>query len=72
MRLLSFIGPIQSNVYDIFDPIGFKLPTPLPLCCSHLNEHKFRQNCLIPLCSYSLEIEDAVHSALPSFFSVSF
>ena len=43
-RLLSFILPIQRNVYSIFDPIGLKLPTRLCLGCSHLNEHKFRNN----------------------------
>ena len=50
-RLLSFIRPIQSNVYNIFDPIGLKLLTRLRLGCSHLNEHKFRHNfqdCLNP------------------------
>ena len=37
------------------------------LSCSHLNEHKFRHNfqdCLNPLCSCSLEIEDTVHYLL--------
>ena len=59
-RLVSSIRPIQSNVYNIFDPIGLKLLTRLRLGCSHLNEHKFRHNfqdCLNPLCSYSLEIK---------------
>ena len=48
-RLLSFIRPNQSNIYNIFDPIGFKLLTCLRLGLSHLNEHKFRyifQDCL--------------------------
>ena len=63
-RLLSFIRSIQSNVYNVFDPIGLKLLTRLRLGCSHLNKHKFRynfQDFLNPLCSYSLEIEDTVH-----------
>ena len=66
-RLLSFIRPIQSKVYNIFDPIGLNLLTRLRLGCSHLNEHKFRhsfQDCLNPLCSCSLEIEDTVHYLL--------
>ena len=66
-RLLSLIRPIQSNVYNIFDPIGLKLPTRLRLGCSHLNELKFRHNFqdfLNSLCSCSLEIEDTVHYLL--------
>ena len=50
-RLLSIIRPSQSNVYNIFDPIGLKLLTRLRLGFSHLNEHKFRHNfqdCLNP------------------------
>ena len=39
--LLSFICPIPSNVYSIFDPIGLKFLTRLHLGFSHLNEHKF-------------------------------
>ena len=66
-RLLSFIRPIQSNVYNVFDPTGLKLLTRLCLGCSHLNEHRFRHNfqdCLNPLCSCSLEIEDTVYYLL--------
>ena len=40
----SFIRPNQSNIYNIFDPIGLKLLTRLRLGFSHLNEHKFRHN----------------------------
>ena len=39
--LLSFIHPIPSNVYNIFDPIGLKFLTTLCLRFSHLNEHRF-------------------------------
>ena len=63
-RLLSFIRPVQSNIYHIFDPKGSKFLTRLGLGLSHLNEHKFRhnfQNCLNPLCSCSWEIEDTSH-----------
>ena len=65
--LLSFIRPNQSNVYNIFDPIGLKLLTHLRLGLSHLNKHKFRHNfqdCLNPLCSCSLETEDTTHYLL--------
>ena len=37
-RLLSFIRPLESNVYNIFDPIGLKFLTRLRLGFSHLNE----------------------------------
>ena len=66
-RLLSFIRPVQSNIYHIFDPKDLKFLTRLRLGLSHLNEHKFRynfQNCLNPLCSWSLEIEDTSHYLL--------
>ena len=66
-RLLSFIRPNQSNIYNIFDPIGFKLLTCLRLGLSHLSEHKFRyifQDCLNHSCSCSLEIEDTTHYLL--------
>ena len=60
-RLLSFIRPNQGNMYNILDPIGFKLLTRLPLGRSHLNEQKLCNNfqdCLNRLCYCSLEIED--------------
>ena len=44
-----------------------KLLTRLRLGSTHLNEHKFRHNfqdCLNPLCSCSLEIEDTSHYLL--------
>ena len=66
-RLLSFIRPMQSNVYNIFDPIGLKFLTRLRLDFNHLNEHRFRHNfqdCLNPLCSCSLETEDTKHYLL--------
>ena len=64
IRLLSFIHPYQSNIFNIFDPIGLKLLTRSRLGLSHLNEHKFRHNFhdrLNPLVSCSLEIEDTTH-----------
>ena len=66
-KLLSFIRPIQSNVYNIFDPQGLKLLTRLRLGFSHLNEHRFRHNlqdCMNPLCPCSLETEDTIHYLL--------
>ena len=66
-RLLSLIRPFQSNVYNIFDPIGLKLLTRLRLGFNHLNEHKFRhdfQECLNPLCLCNFEIEDTTHYLL--------
>ena len=64
---MSFIRPVQSNIYHIFDPKGSKFLTRLRLGLSHLNEHKFRQNfqnCLNPLCSCRLKIEDTPHYLL--------
>ena len=66
-RLLSFIRPNESNIYNIFDPIGLKLLTYFHLGLSHLNEHKFCHNfhdCLNPFCSWSLKIEDTTHYLL--------
>ena len=53
-KLLSFIRPAQSSIYNILDQIGIKLLTRLRLDFSNLNEHRFRynfKNCLNPLCS---------------------
>ena len=66
-KLVPFIRPVSSNVYNIFDPVGLKLLTRLCLGFSHLNEHRFRhnfQNCINPLCSCSLDIEDTSHYLL--------
>ena len=66
-RLLSFIRPLESNVNNIFDPIGLKFLTRLRLGFSHFNEHRFQHNfqdCMNPLCSCSLEIEDKSHYLL--------
>ena len=40
-RLLSFIRPLESNVYNKFDPTGLTFLTRLRLGFSHLNEHSF-------------------------------
>ena len=60
-RLLSFICPKQSNIYNLFDPISLKLLTHFRLGLSHLKATKFHHNfqdCLNPLCSCSFEIKD--------------
>ena len=64
---MPFVHPIQRSICNIFDPKGWKLLTRLTLGFSHLNEHRFRHNfqdCLNPLCSCSLEIEDTSHYLL--------
>ena len=66
-RLLSFIRPVQTNIYNIFEPKGLTFLTCLRLGFSHLNEHRFRHNfqdCLNPLCSGSLGIEATSHYLL--------
>ena len=66
-RLLSFIRTVQNSVFNIFDPKGLKLLTRLRLEFSHLNEHRFRHNfeeCVNPLCSFSLKTEDTEHYLL--------
>ena len=66
-KLLSFIRPEQKNIFNIFDLQGLKLLTRLRLDFSHLNEHRFRHNfkeCVNPVCSCSLEIEDTSHYLL--------
>ena len=64
---MSFIHPVQTNIYNIFDSKGLTFLTRLRLGLSYLNEHRFRHNfqyCLNPLCSCSLEIEDTSHGFL--------
>ena len=65
-RLLSFIRPMQSDVFNIFESIGLKFLTRLHLNFSHLNEHRFRHNFqgyLNPF-SCSLQTEDTIHYLL--------
>ena len=40
-KLLSFIRPVETNIYNIFDPKGLIFLTRLRLGPSHLNEHRF-------------------------------
>ena len=65
--ILSFILPFENSIFNIFDPEGLKLFISLRLGFSHLNEHCFRHNfqeCLNPLCTCSLEIENTSHYLL--------
>ena len=53
-KLLPFILLLENSIFNIFDPEGLKLLTPLCLSFNHLNEHRFRHNfqdCLNPLCT---------------------
>ena len=66
-RLLSFIRSVSRNVYNMFDPVGLKLLTRLCLGLGHLKGHRFRHNfqeCINPLCSCSLDMEDTSHKLL--------
>ena len=52
-RLLSFIRPLESNVYNMFNRIGLRFLARLRLGFNHLNEQRFRHNfqdCMNPLC----------------------
>ena len=52
--------PISNPIYNIFNPVGLKYLTCLPLELSQLNEHKFNHNFrdfINPLCSCNLEPE---------------
>ena len=42
--LLSFVRPVQNNIFHIFDPIRLKSFTRLRLGFSNLNEHRPRHN----------------------------
>ena len=56
--------PFQRSIYNVFNPQGLKFLIRLRLGLSHLNEHRFRHNfkdCINPLHSCSLEVENALH-----------
>ena len=58
------IRPLAAPVYNIHNPLGLKLLTRLRLGLSHLNDHRFNhnfENCLNPLCTWSLEVESTTH-----------
>ena len=53
-----------NDTYGIHNPTGLKLLTRLRLGLSHLNDLKFNHNfkdCINPLCSCSLSVENNVH-----------
>ena len=68
-KLFSFIRPVQSNIYIIFDSKGLTFLIRLRLGLSHVNEHRLRRNfkdCMNPLYSCSPEIENTSHYLLHS------
>ena len=61
------IRPVGKDIFNILDPNGIKFLTRLRLSLSHLNEYRFRhkfKECVNPLCSCSLEVEDTLHYLL--------
>ena len=63
-RMLNLIRPKCNDTYGIENPTGLKLLTRIRLGLSHLNDHKFNHNfkeCINPLCSCSLSVENNVH-----------
>ena len=63
-KLLAFLQPVQRPIYNVFNPQGLKFLTRLGLGFSHLNKYRFRHNfkdCINPLCSCSLEVENMPH-----------
>ena len=63
-RLLSFIPPVQNNIYNIFVLEGLKFLTRLRVGLSHLNAHRCHHNfqqCLNLLCSCNLDKLKILH-----------
>ena len=72
-KSLSFIRPVQSNIFNIFELQGLKLLTRLRLGFSHRKEQRLRHNfqeCMNPVCSCSLEIENTSHYNLYCHFTL--
>ena len=62
--MLNLIRPKCNEAYGVHNPTGLKLLTRLRLGLSHLINHKFNHNfrdCINPLCSFSLSVENNVH-----------
>ena len=62
--MLNLIRPKCNDTYGIHNLTGLKLLTRLQLGLRHLNDHKFNHNfkdCINPLCSFSLSVENNVH-----------
>ena len=67
-KLLNFIQPCATSIFNIHNPLRIKLLTRLRLGLSHLHEHKFRhffQDTLNPLCKCSKDIESTMHFFSP-------
>ena len=63
-KMLNLIRPKCNDTYGNHNSTGLKLLTRLRLGLSHLNNHKFNHNfkdCINPLCSCSLSVENNVH-----------
>ena len=61
---MAFIRPVQRSFYSVFNPQDLKFLTRLQLGLSHLNKHRFGHNCrdcINPLWSCSLEVENMLH-----------
>ena len=74
-KLLTFIRPLENDTYGIYDPLDVRLLDRLRLGFSQLRKRKVRHNfadTLNPLCSCSLETEDAEHYFLRSQNILSF
>ena len=65
--LLKVVPLTVKPIYNIHNPISWKLLTRLRLGLNHLNERKFKRDfhdCINPLCTRSLEIESFSHFVL--------
>ena len=66
-RLLKFICPSGSSVFNCHNPRGVKLLTRLRLALNHLLEDKFKhgfKDSLNPICSCNNDIETSAHFLL--------
>ena len=72
-KILKFIRPTSSSIFDFHSAIGVKLLTRLRLGLNHLRERKFKhsfQDLFNPLCSCGKEAETTFHFLLswPNYF----
>ena len=55
---------MPKPTFNIHNPLRLKLLTRLRLGLTHLNEHRVNYNfedCINPLCSFSLDVESTIH-----------
>ena len=74
-ELLPLIHLLENIIFNIFDPEGLKLFTPLRLGFSHLNENRFRHNfqeCLNALYTCGLETRNSSHYLLHCHYNIPF